>query len=109
MKVSYIAKTSVLGPGKRCAIWMQGCNKRCKGCINPEGQDLKGGYEISINTLLDKIFSFDEITGVTISGGEPFIQYNELLNLINGIKKSSDLDVMLYSGYTLEEIEKMEK
>ena len=54
MRISYLSKTRSLGPGKRFAIWMQGCAKRCKGCINPEGQDLQGGYETDVRKLTDK-------------------------------------------------------
>lgn len=107
MRVSYITKTKTLGPGERCAIWMQGCKKRCKGCINPEGQNLNGGYEISVEEIINEILQFKTITGVTISGGEPFIQYKELCDLVDIIKRVSDLDVMLFSGYSLSEIKEM--
>lgn len=87
MRISYLSKTRSLGPGKRFAIWMQGCAKRCKGCINPEGQDLQGGYETDVKKLTDKILENDDITGITISGGEPFLQYEELSYMIRKIKE----------------------
>ena len=102
MRISYLSKTRSLGPGKRFAIWMQGCAKRCKGCINPEGQDLQGGYETDVRKLTDKILENDDIAGITISGGEPFLQYEELLYMIRKIKEMSNLDVMLFSGYELK-------
>lgn len=107
MRISYLSKTRSLGPGKRFAIWMQGCAKRCKGCINPEGQDLQGGYETDVRKLTDKILENDDIAGITISGGELFLQYEELLYMIRKIKEMSNLDVMLFSGYELEELKRM--
>ena len=107
MRISYLTKTKTLGPGTRCAIWMQGCKKRCYGCINPEGQNLNGGYEISIDELIKKILQYDGICGITISGGEPFLQYDELLSLIERIKLIGNLDIMLFSGYTLQQIQVM--
>ncbi|MFR2592197.1 MAG: 4Fe-4S cluster-binding domain-containing protein [Butyribacter sp.] len=49
----------------------------------------------------------DDIAGITISGGEPFLQYEELLYMIRKIKEMSNLDVMLFSGYELEELKRM--
>lgn len=103
----YVKSTSVLGPGKRFVIWFQGCHKRCKGCINPEGQRFDLGYFISNEELIDIIRKEENnISGVTISGGEPFIQFEELYNLIEMIKEKTNLDIMVYSGYLYEEIVK---
>lgn len=103
MRISHTTVTNVLGPGKRFVIWVQGCNKRCKGCINPEGWLLDGGFEISVNEILSSISEHQDIVGVTISGGEPFLQYDELKQLIRRISDKT-LDIMLYSGYLLSEL-----
>ncbi|MFQ8891121.1 MAG: 4Fe-4S single cluster domain-containing protein [Clostridium sp.] len=101
----YVKSTSVLGPGKRFAIWFQGCYKRCKGCINPQGQKLDLGYFISNEELINIIRKEEKnISGVTISGGEPFIQIEELYSLIKMIKEKTNLDIMVYSGYIYKDI-----
>lgn len=101
-------ETRVLGPGLRYVLWLQGCQKRCPGCIFPEGQPLdKNGVYISVDELLCEIKSIAGIRGVTISGGEPFLQAEELCKLVQGIKRETDLDIMIYSGYTLAEIKNL--
>ncbi len=99
-----LASTKVLGPGNRYVIWTQGCLKRCRNCINPAGQSLEGGYLVSINSLMEEIRAQTGINGVTISGGEPFLQFDGLRELVHQIKSAADYDVMLYSGYRLQEI-----
>ena len=97
--------TRVLGPGLRYVIWTQGCKKQCAGCINPAGRPLdRNGYFISADELFEEIGSTPDLTGITISGGEPFLQSAELVVLIRRIKRETELDVMMYSGYTLEEL-----
>lgn len=106
MRISkYIKKTRVLGPGIRFAVWFQGCKKRCVGCINPEGRKLDGGIWMEIEELMELIKSQKDIHGVTISGGEPFLQFAELREFTERIKQETSLDIMLYSGYTLSELE----
>lgn len=102
----FIPCTTVLGPGKRFAVWFQGCKKRCANCINPEGQPLdKNGFFISEEALLEKIISAaPELTGITFSGGEPLLQFDALFYLITEIRKKTSLDIMLFTGYKLEEI-----
>ncbi|NLK29295.1 MAG: radical SAM protein [Clostridiales bacterium] len=102
----YVKNTSVLGPGKRFALWLQGCKKQCKGCIFPEGQgEVTKGKWISTEELLDIIQSVKGIHGITISGGEPFLQIDELMDLCRQVKEHTKLDIILYSGYRFEELE----
>lgn len=98
-------QTKVLGPGTRYAVWVQGCKKRCPNCINPRGRALdSNGYHIGVDELFREIMGTPSLTGITVSGGEPFLQSNELVKLIRLIRAESTLDVMMYSGYTLEEL-----
>ncbi len=101
----YVCETEVLGPGRRFAVWFQGCNKRCEGCINPEGRQPDGGEWVAVDELLAKIGQQKGLQGITISGGEPFLQYAGLKRLIEGVKAETKLDIMLYSGYTLKELQ----
>lgn len=104
-RVNYYTNcTRVLGPGNRFAIWFQGCKQRCKACINPAGQNMDGGFYISVDDLLQEILASKNIDGVTISGGEPFLQFEELNLLVQKIKEQTTLDVMLYSGYKYEDL-----
>jgi len=105
IKISHYEKsTQVLGPGNRFAVWFQGCNKSCYGCINPEGRLKTGGYEIGVSDLIDIIIGTENINGITISGGEPFLQMTGLYELIDGVKSRTKLDIMLFSGYKYDEI-----
>ena len=97
--------TKVLGPGQRYALWLQGCKKRCPCCINPKGQPTDSGGEwISVKKIWQEIKSTAGLTGVTISGGEPFLQAKKLAELIKILREESNLDVMIFTGYTLEEL-----
>lgn len=97
--------TKVLGPGQRYALWLQGCKKRCSGCLFPEGQPLNSGGEwFSVEKIWQEIKSVDKLTGITISGGEPFLQAQALAKLVDIVRKNSTLDIMIYSGYTIDEL-----
>lgn len=50
--------------------------------------------------------NLERIEGVTISGGEPFLQFSELCHLVDLIKSNSNLSVILFSGFTYDEIKK---
>lgn len=102
-------KTKVLGPGVRYVVWVQGCKRRCPGCINPLGQPLsENGYWKSVAALEQDILHVEGLTGITISGGEPFLQAEALAKLVKLIKENSKLDIMLYSGYTLKQLRDMQ-
>lgn len=98
-------RTRVLGPGLRYVLWVQGCKKRCPGCVFPDGQIIgENGYWMTAENILEELESDKELTGITISGGEPFLQSEGLAALIRLIRQRTQLDIMLYSGYTLEEL-----
>lgn len=96
--------TQALGPYERYAIWVQGCNKRCPGCISPDAQPLDGGYTIEVDHLVHEILSQPAIEGITISGGEPFLQQDALCELIDIVRRQRDLGVIVYTGMLYEEI-----
>ena len=93
-----------LGPGTRFVVWLQGCNRRCKGCMSPESRPIDGGTLISVEYLVNEICSVNDIEGVTISGGEPFLQTEALHELLAGLRKKSNLGVIIYTGFTLDEL-----
>lgn len=105
INVSHVVNsTTVLGPGNRFVLWVQGCNKRCKNCINPAGQTMEEGQLISVENIFQMIYQQEGIQGVTISGGEPLLQFPAVFKLVMLIKEYTNLDIMLFSGYTYEEI-----
>ena len=103
-----VPQTEALGPGKRCAIWVQGCNKRCKGCIAPDAWNFDGGYEKDVAELAEEIINTPNIEGITISGGEPFLQQAALCDLIKLLQTQKDLSVIVYTGMLYEDIAETE-
>ncbi len=97
-----------LGPGNRLVIWTLGCPRRCEGCSNPETQNPNPNAELSVCEILDR-YDFELIDGVTISGGEPFIQIFELRKLVLELKKRKVKDILVYTGYTYQELIDMGK
>lgn len=92
-----------LGPGKRIGIWVAGCRKRCRGCISPEMQSPAAGKLIHASDLMNHILKLDgPFDGVTISGGEPFIQAEALAEFVKALKDHHpDWTFIVYSGYRL--------
>ena len=94
-----------LGPGKRLAIWVQGCSQACPGCISPDLWSHEQGKELDVLTLASSILeNAGQFDGITITGGEPFDQYEALVSFASFIKLKSDLKILVFSGYTLEEL-----
>ena len=91
------------GPGFRYVVFVQGCPHACPGCHNPESHDFNAGYDLSLDELMADIERSKHLRGVTFSGGEPFCQVEGLLELAKRVK-AKGLDIMSYTGYTLEEL-----
>ena len=104
MLIHSIHTSKVNGPGKRLVIWTQGCSKGCKNCFNPETWSYNIYKELSPRQISELIKNF-EVDGVTISGGDPLEQEDELLELLmllSTIRLSKG--VILFSGFTRAEI-----
>lgn len=94
-----------LGPGCRVAMWMQGCRLECPGCINPELHNPNAGRRVEISSMVHTLSQLvDKMDGITITGGEPFDQYNELMAFCAFFKKKTGKHIYVYSGYTLDEL-----
>lgn len=94
------------GRGIGCSIFLQGCRVRCKGCFNKSIWDFNGGYEWTDKETeqLFKILSKPHITRLSILGGEPLDQAEELSHLLYTIRdKFPNLEIWIYSGRTFEE------
>jgi anaerobic ribonucleoside-triphosphate reductase activating protein len=101
-----VAATEAEGPGRRFALWLQGCPLRCPGCCNPEMLPFTGGPSISVDELLAAIQTSavqNAIEGITLLGGEPFA-HAEVASMIAQRTQAMKLSVMVFSGYTLAEL-----
>jgi anaerobic ribonucleoside-triphosphate reductase activating protein len=101
--------TEAEGPGRRIALWFQGCPLRCPGCCNPEMLPFDGGDEMPIDVVAECMrHSRDEhgIEGISLVGGEPFAHASGAGELARAARELS-LSVMVYSGYTLGELQTM--
>ena len=98
-----VDESIVDGPGIRYVVFVQGCPHRCEGCHNEQTHDFDGGTEVDASALLAEIDRDPMITGVTFSGGEPFCQAEALAGLAEAVKARGK-DLMVYSGYTFEEL-----
>lgn len=97
--------TEALGPGKRLAVWFHGCRRNCHGCIAAE-MNASSDYECyTPEQLLERVRSVSGVEGVTVSGGEPFDQPREDLELFLHGVVNCGLTVMVYTGYLIEELE----
>lgn len=94
-----------LGPGNRLCIWVCGCQRRCYRCANPELQYADPEKEIDLEFLTRLIEpQLRSADGVTISGGEPFDQAEELAWLIDAIRVYTE-DILVFTGYTRQALE----
>lgn len=94
----------IYGPGTRFVVWLQGCTLGCKGCWNTEMWSHKSKYLISRKQLLKKIITTTDIQGVTILGGEPFQQAENVIWLLKQLRLQSQLNSIVYSGFTKDEL-----
>lgn len=91
------------GPGIRMVIWTQGCMHNCKGCHNPQTHDLTAGELIDSDELIAQMKEAQLQTGLTLSGGEPFLQSEALLPIVQAAKEMR-LNIWAYSGFTYEQL-----
>ena len=106
--MSYLYVNSIMenpslcdGIGYRTVLFLQGCDLHCKGCQNPSTWDITKGKKIDVKelsmTLRRRCFNKE----LTITGGEPMMQKEALLDLLKEIK---DFDLCLYTGHELNEV-----
>lgn len=109
LRLAGIVKESVVdGPGIRMVVFLQGCPHLCPGCHNPNSHDPSGGYETSIEAVLAEIGDNRLVSGLTLSGGEPFLQAAALVEMASEAKRRG-LSIVTYSGYIYEDLLTMGK
>lgn len=116
LRVINIAEgTSVDGPGLRTSIYLAGCTHHCPGCQNPESWPADAGRDWDIDELM-RVIRYNRFP-VTLSGGDPFMQAEALLPLVEQIQamfrehpewKAEGGAVWCYTGYTWETVRDQE-
>lgn len=91
--------------GKNLTIWVNGCNRNCKGCISSEANRMPPPIVMS-RYLLSLIFKEGGYDQLILSGGEPFLQAGELAQTIREISliTGGKPPVICYTGNTIEEL-----
>lgn len=98
-----VTQTEAEGPGRRFALWVQGCPIRCPGCCNPEMFAADKGQLADSAELAAQALAIDGLEGVSLLGGEPGEQAFALADFCERVR-AGGLSVMLYSGYTLAQL-----
>jgi len=99
-----IADTEAEGPGRRFAVWVQGCTLGCPGCCNPEMlAPGRGGRVVDAGALAAEIAATPHIEGLSLLGGEPF-QQAEGCAAVAAAVRATGRTVMTYTGFTLDEL-----
>jgi len=108
LNLANILITEVEGPGRRIAIWTQGCLKNCKNCCNPEMIPIRINKVVKVDEINNYILKHkNEIEGITLIGGEPFLQAKNLIKVAK-FTKDLGLSVIAFSGYTLKELQTLQ-
>ena len=81
---------TVDGPGIRYVIFLQGCPLRCAYCHNPDTWQVGVGEEKDTDELVEDILKYTRyIEGITVSGGEPLMQIDFLIDLFEKVKANN--------------------
>ncbi len=101
-------KSAALGPGCRAIIWTHGCSRQCPGCIAREMNESPPEGSYSPEMLYQWVKSCSGITGITISGGEPFEQDPEALcTFLKMVREDPRrLSILCYTGCELATLQK---
>src|SRR6266542_6619347 len=106
LRVFRIYHNSVIeGPGRRSVLQTAGCLLHCVSCFAVETWPLDRGVEMEVREVVERVLDpeGEPRDGVTVLGGEPFLQLDGLLALMKALKQRGQ-HVTLYTGYTLEEL-----
>lgn len=96
-------RSQVNGPGLRSVVWVQGCSRKCPGCINPHTHAHKPVKLLDPEELGHKLANIKDTIGITMSGGEPFEQAQACAILAETIKAAGK-SVMVFTGFSFEEL-----
>ena len=109
IRIAGVVRESIVdGPGLRFAVFTQGCAHHCPECQNPETWDFDGGYECEIDKIINAMDENPLLDGITMSGGDPLYQAEASYSLCSKVKEKG-LNVVVFTGYTYEELMELEK
>lgn len=91
------------GPGRRIVLWTQGCTIRCKGCTNKHLYSREGAKTMTSHELMERCMQTPHIEGITLHGGEPTDQIEDLLPVIKKLHESN-FSIILFTGREIEEL-----
>ena len=95
------------GPGIRATVFVTGCSRHCVNCFNEEYQDFNAGSEWTAAET-ERLISYlqdDTNSGLTLLGGEPMENAEELLDLVRAVRRAvPEKSIWVYSGFLYEEI-----
>lgn len=108
LRISGITYESLVdGPGLRVVVFVQGCDLGCPDCHNPDSHSPTGGREHTVREVMRKMKkpgpARKMVRGVTLSGGEPFMQAGDCAQIALEAKRVG-WDVTTFTGYTYEEL-----
>ena len=104
MRIANMVSDSIVdGPGLRFTVFVQGCPHHCPDCHNPETHDLSGGQEWSVSDLARTMLQNPLTSGLTLSGGEPFLQAEGCAALAK-LAHEGGLSVWTYTGFLYEDL-----
>jgi anaerobic ribonucleoside-triphosphate reductase activating protein len=96
---------TTLGPGRRVAVWTQGCPFDCPGCISPEWIPLRANKLVEPERLAAALLEVEGHAGLTFSGGDPMLQARGLVDLWDRVASARpDWTLVVFSGYRRAEI-----
>lgn len=103
---AFVPETRSLGPGIRAALWVQGCPFSCPGCISPEWIPIKTRHLVPVEKIAIEILKHKNVSGLTISGGEPMLQSQPLERLISFLRNEREFDVICFTGFYVEDVQR---
>ena len=111
MKYAGVIRNDVAAaPGVCYTFFVQGCDRHCPGCHNPETWDFEGGQEFTIGTI-NKVIEGIKANGIQrdfcVMGGEPLADQNLFLTylMVTAVREEyPDIKIYLWTGYTYEEL-----
>ena len=90
------ADSIVDGEGIRAVIWTQGCQHKCPGCHNPQTHSFTEGFLIDIEEVKRQIDNLEGQDGITFSGGDPFYQVKECLEIAK-YARQKNINILYYN------------